>query len=115
VSGTEPLEPRRAFMSMVYLGFRSPWHALRGVREGEFKAISTSPSPAWEEPRSWEMYDLADDPAEKRDVSTADDERLAHLREAIEAWTRRPSSRGQVPNPTDEETQRRLRALGYLD
>jgi arylsulfatase A-like enzyme/Flp pilus assembly protein TadD len=78
------------------------WSPLRAIREGPFKYIAA--------PRS-ELYDLAHDPAETKNLMTdrpADAARLASRVEAI-------ASASLTPTPVvDREAAARLGSLGYV-
>ena len=79
------------------------WAPLRAWRDGPLKLI--------EAPRP-EMYDLAGDPAETRDMSSARPQELARLRQALAAFTRDESKTAAAPVPA--EVAERLHALGYV-
>ncbi len=60
-----------------------------------------------------ELYDLAADPNETRDVSAAHPEVAARLASALERWTATlPPVR--TPERTEQQLEA-LRALGYID
>jgi arylsulfatase A-like enzyme len=61
------------------------------------------------------LFDLIDDPDERRDLSKQQPDLTARLRQAVLDW-RTPQRRGYAsPSPgLDEETLERLRELGYL-
>lgn len=101
---------------------RAPWLKVDGpagrmtaARSGHLKVLRI-PTPAG--PR-WEAYDLADDPAERKDIHPSD--RHAGLSARLEAWIEemrevREARAPREPNPPpDRRTRRELRALGYLD
>ncbi len=97
-----------------FIGYRTTTHRLRAAREGMTKVILSSPNAFGIGPWRREMYDLAEDPRETRDLAreTAEGERLeAHLRE----WIVRAGAGGELPRELDPETERRLRALGYVE
>ena len=61
-----------------------------------------------------ELFDLANDPGEQRDLAASEPDRVAALRKPIERWIAKgPIARENVPH-LDAEAIERLRALGYL-
>ncbi len=79
------------------------WAPLYGLREGSLKYVDL-PIP--------ELYDLAADPGETRNLAAsrpADLERLASRLQTLRA-----ADAGVKPTPEDPETLERLRALGYV-
>jgi arylsulfatase A-like enzyme len=63
-----------------------------------------------------ELYDLKSDPGETTDLASERPEELAFLRDQLESWTGgswKPGQRGSLRG-IDEETERELRALGYI-
>ena len=95
-----------------------PWQALRGdvniaVRDGAWKGI-------WnEEPGRTELYDLAADPGETRDLVESNAARARELGERAERWLAACRAALVAPievpeSEIDEATRQRLRALGYL-
>jgi arylsulfatase A-like enzyme len=60
-----------------------------------------------------ELYDLASDPGELRDVAAEHPERVAELRPALDAWLAR-GEQGETLELDADEAER-LRALGYGD
>jgi len=65
------------------------------------------------------LFDLQEDPRERRDLFQADPERAARAAEPLRAWLREqtpaaPSPEGKSVN-MEEEVIGKLRALGYLD
>jgi arylsulfatase A-like enzyme len=94
-----------------------PWKESRGdinvvVRRGMWKGI-------WNvEPQALELYDLAEDPGERHDLSGANPELAAEMRrfaaEALESCRAHAVRSTEQADP-DEETLRNLRALGYID
>ena len=88
------------------LGARS----VAGMVTGRWKAV-------WNEaPQAAELYDLAADPGETRDLARARPVALGFARQRL-ARLRRGALRAAAEETTvtDPETERRLRALGYLD
>jgi hypothetical protein len=59
-----------------------------------------------------ELYNLADDPGEKRDLAGRQHERVASMKAALEDWRRANNAQRNTPNPDfDEEKFRKL----YVD
>jgi arylsulfatase A-like enzyme len=97
-----------------FIGYRTTTHRLRAAREGMTKVILSSPNAFGIGPWGRETYDLAEDPLETHDLDgeAAGAERLeAHLRE----WITRTGTGAELPRELDPETERRLRALGYVE
>ncbi len=67
----------------------------------------------------FELYDLINDPAEQRDLSQSQADRLASLRGLIADFTQHAGQAGQTANifldEPDPAVAQRLRSLGYLD
>lgn len=83
------------------------WARLRSVRKGRWKYID-APRP--------ELYDVSRDPAEARDVASEQPAVVAQMASVLAAvevdlGRARPAA---VPKGPDEETRRRLAALGYV-
>jgi arylsulfatase A-like enzyme len=81
--------------------------------EGNYKVILRDLEAA-----SAELFDLARDPGETRDLAAIEPQRVARLRELILAW-RAENERihewiGEATTEIDPEIEKRLRALGYL-
>jgi arylsulfatase A-like enzyme/Tfp pilus assembly protein PilF len=79
------------------------WAPLFGLVQGGWKYIHL-PIP--------ELYDLAADPRERRNLASAEQERARELRSILAAL--RSSDPGAEPTTEDAETRRRLESLGYL-
>ncbi len=79
------------------------WSPLRSMRQGDLKLI--------EAPRP-ELYDLASDAAEARDLSQARPGDVERLRAALRSLRR--GERAAARAPADAESAERLRALGYV-
>jgi arylsulfatase A-like enzyme len=84
------------------------------VREGGWKLIWPMGSDHPLLSGKPELFDLANDPGEERDLAASEPGRLAALRKPIERWIAKgPIARENVPH-LDAEAIERLRALGYL-
>lgn len=101
-AGREPGE------AALYAETRYPavfgWSSLTAVRRGRYKYISSSRP---------ELYDLATDPAEARDLRTTERRTVAELAERLEELSR--FSRDPAPAAgSDAESKARLASLGYV-
>ena len=79
---------------------------LRMVRSGDWKLQLDTVSGAVE------LYDLASDPGETRDLSESEPDRTALLLERLKAFLEAEASGSRIAPPSSEELDR-LRALGY--
>lgn len=105
----DPDAPQR--QRVLYAETLSPslsqgWGELRALFEQDLKYIH-GPRP--------ELFDLSEDPKEVRDLIRQQPDEAHRLRDTLQAYL----ERHQVPGidssaPIDEETSRRLAALGYL-
>lgn len=92
----------------------------RGIRIGSAKLIhrhaeSDAESAGETSAEGWELFDLARDPEETRDLAAADAEATRLLRTRLEEeWRALEEAEEAGEVPVDEETRRRLEALGYL-
>jgi choline-sulfatase len=77
---------------------------LRALREGGFKLVRGSVN---------ELYDLARDPHELRDVAAAEPARTRDLGEALERLTADLHASTAEAAPLDDEARRALESLGY--
>src|SRR5690606_30220478 len=87
------------------------------LRFGRYKIVHADTSDAVRFPAAaeWRLYDLRDDPAERRDLAPEDPTRLADLRRHLEealAEVRRRAER-PVDRPPNDDVEEELRALGY--
>jgi choline-sulfatase len=103
VRGEPEAEPRVAWIETLATQLDFGWSPLFGVRTLEHKYIR-APRP--------ELYALADDPGEKRDLASEQPERVRELDALVAA---RAPGRNAAPNlAPDAEVTQRLRALGYV-
>ncbi|HEV7669347.1 MAG TPA: sulfatase-like hydrolase/transferase [Thermoanaerobaculia bacterium] len=86
---------------------------LASAREGSIQLIVHRSNPD-----SMELFDLGADPAETRNLAAKQPETVARLRRAIQAWqsenARLRALYGEATEKLDPETEKRLKALGYL-
>jgi arylsulfatase A-like enzyme/Flp pilus assembly protein TadD len=103
LGGAPETEPRVAWVETLATQLDLGWSPLLGVRTAEHKYVR-APRP--------ELYALASDPGETRNLAGAQPERVAELDALVEA---RAAGQKAAPNlGVDAETSERLRALGYL-
>ncbi len=82
---------------------------FRAAVLGDWKLIWT---PGQTPERAYELYNLATDPAETRNLWTADHPRATALVDSLHAWHR---DSDHVERPPSAEDVKRLRSLGYLE
>jgi arylsulfatase A-like enzyme/Tfp pilus assembly protein PilF len=92
--------PRRIYAETFFPRLHYGWSELASLIEGRFHYIH-GPAP--------ELFNLAADPGEKRNVLEAERRAYATLRQAIDGYDRNLAP----PAPVDAETARQLAALGY--
>jgi arylsulfatase A-like enzyme len=83
---------------------------FRAVVDGDWKLIWT---PGRDGPDAYQLYDVAADPDETRDLSGRHPERVRDLRRKLEGWMVAEEQR--VTRPIPDEEKAALRALGYID
>ena len=95
---------RLAYSETYYPRYHFGWQHLRAVRDGAYKLID-APRP--------ELYELATDAGETRNIHRARARTAESLRLALEGLARESDEApaGQGPDP---ETRQRLAALGYV-
>jgi hypothetical protein len=82
----------------------------RALVQGGYKYIHS-----WTDDREWEeLYDLARDPGELRDLSAIEPEKLAAMREALRTRLLEAVAAEVVKADLSAEEIERLRALGYM-
>lgn len=92
-----------AYFESLSTSLNQGWAPLRGVSDGRFKYIDL-PVP--------ELYDLRDDPGERKSLVAREPEILDRLRSMLSR--ERARDRGIARGAEDAATLERLRALGYV-
>lgn len=95
------LAARSIYSETWYPRFHFGWSELHSLVEGSDHFIDA--------PRA-ELYDLASDPGEQKNVATENRRRLAAMRDAIAPLKQEASA----PSPVSDEEREKLEALGYL-
>ncbi len=107
----EPSAEKLAERSHVLMGGIQSGPRQRGLRTDSLKLIHY---PAGELPD--ELYELASDSAEQRDVAAEQPRRLEEARRLLAAsWGQLREAPDAEAPVIDEETRRRLKALGYVE
>ncbi|UCH34631.1 MAG: sulfatase [Armatimonadota bacterium] len=90
----------------------------RGQRPGQSLITGNWHLIAWDGGAA-ELYDMARDPGERRNLAGVEPDRAAQLRGQLADVSQEMAPRGPLPQragrKVDEETMRRLKALGYVD
>jgi choline-sulfatase len=96
-----------AYSETFYPRFHYGWNEVRSYREGNYKLI-LSPGP--------ELYDLAADPEESRDLAASRPDKVADLEKGLKEFERRAAEgrREAEVRPVDAETREKLASLGYV-
>jgi len=108
VTRGEPAAPRTTYAESLTPLIHYQWSDLRVLRDGPWKYI-LAPRP--------ELYDLAADPGETRDLSTSNTATARRLRAALEGLlkTEREHALDPASRPAvSAETLQKLGALGYV-
>jgi arylsulfatase A-like enzyme/Flp pilus assembly protein TadD len=96
---------RPAYSETYFTRFHYGWQHLRSLRDERYSYIE-APEP--------ELYDLASDPGEEKNVFKAFSARAEPYRLALEALARSASKQAPERQTLDPETLQRLAALGYV-
>jgi arylsulfatase A-like enzyme len=106
--------PHAIFSEEDYTGYRAASHEFRSIRSGPSKIILTSPNVFQIGPWKREVFDLATDPGERQSLAS-----LPVSVETLEARLRDHMVRTLSKDPgrqvMDPDTERKLRALGYVE
>jgi len=99
--------------------FYRPWRQSRGevnvvLRQGDYKGIWNA------DIETFELYDLADNPSETRNLATVQPELASAMEEHARRWLSDCSRQATTTAPIDREnldpeTLERLRSLGYVE
>jgi len=101
--GRETLDDRPLFAESQVPFLAYGWTPLRSLREGGLKLIE-APTP--------ELYDLASDPNERRNLASERPADVVRLTADLDLWT--VSADAASTLEVDAQTARELRALGYV-
>jgi arylsulfatase A-like enzyme/Flp pilus assembly protein TadD len=96
---------RTAYSETYFPRYHFGWQHLRAVRSRAYKYID-APEP--------ELYDLAQDPGETKNIYRAFSARAEPLRKRLEELTHLESDTAPERKTLDPETLQRLAALGYV-
>jgi arylsulfatase A-like enzyme/Flp pilus assembly protein TadD len=94
-----------AYSETYFPRYHFGWQHLRSLRDGRYAYID-APEP--------ELYDLAADPGETRNIFKAYSQRAEGLRVALEELGRARADSAPARQTMDPETLQRLAALGYV-
>jgi len=94
-----------AYSETYFTRYHFGWQHLRGLRDNRYSFID-APEP--------ELYDLAADPGETRNVYKANSARAEPLRLRLDALSRSPAGAAIERRALDPDTLQRLAALGYV-
>jgi choline-sulfatase len=96
---------RVAYSETYFPRYHFGWQHLRGVRSEKYQYVD-APEP--------ELYDLAQDPGETKNIYKAFSRRAEDLRLRMEEMTRGAGDKTPERRSLDPETLQRLAALGYV-
>ena len=116
LAATEPL-PRPIYGETLVWNLEVPQGLeRRALLAGGHKLVLTELAAEGRVSRTFELYDLAADPRELRDLAAADPSRRDRLAARLQALADRLEEEAYEPVPfeMDEGTRERLRSLGYL-
>ncbi len=98
-------DPRIAYSETFFTRYHYGWQHLRAIRDGRYKLI--------EAPRP-ELYDLAEDPTESRNLFSTHRAIAARLSDRLMAMAGSGAEAVPKRDTMDPETLQRLAALGYV-
>jgi arylsulfatase A-like enzyme len=92
-------------------------HYFRSVQDGAWKLVEGfgRRGAALSGSGGWELYDLAADPGETRNLAADRTEELRRMRGALMRWARKGAPRAGQPNAADADAEKALHALGYAN
>jgi len=94
-----------AYSETYFTRYHFGWQHLRSLRDGAMKFVE-APHP--------ELYDLARDPGETKNIYKANSKRGEEMRSALEALVEKGGEAAPQRQALDPETLQRLAALGYV-
>jgi arylsulfatase A-like enzyme/Flp pilus assembly protein TadD len=98
------VDERAAYLEASHGASAYGWAPLRGLRTAEWKYVR-APRP--------ELYRLADDPRERRDLHASQAQVAARLERMLAEVEARAASRGASPSAPDPNAEALLASLGY--
>ncbi len=100
------LAPQALYGESLFARLNCRWSSLRTLVEGDWKLIQGSDP---------ELYNLAEDPSELKDLTVAEPERVREMQEALRVAVRSMAPGGDAAkaNAVSPEQAERLRSLGY--
>jgi arylsulfatase A-like enzyme/Flp pilus assembly protein TadD len=103
VAGGKPAGPMYSETNFPLTAYG--WSPLRAASDGRWKLI-VAPRP--------ELYDLASDPGETRNVLSDQRDAARRLKQSLDGFARSFQARAAKPDAPDPELARSLQSLGYL-
>ena len=94
-----------AYSETYFTRYHFGWQHLRSLRDGAYKFVD-APTP--------ELYDLAQDPGELKNVYKANSKRGEQMRTAMDLLVKETGQAAPERQALDPETLQRLAALGYV-
>ncbi len=101
----ETLPPAPSYAETYFPRLNLGWSELRSLRLDGWKYIQ-APEP--------ELYEIAADPGETRNLASANSEKLRELASELERFEGATAGTGSAEGVLDSETRATLRSLGYL-
>ena len=107
LSGGGRFEERPAYAETFYPRFHFGWSELASIQDGRWKLVESSDP---------ELYDLASDPGETKNLAASERERYLAMKRRLTSlvaeWSRSPLNAN--PAVQDPESVKKLASLGYL-